>query len=47
MEAYVRNLIETVGQDGGFFLGPGVVIDQARPENIHAYLQAARQYGAC
>lgn len=45
METYVRNLIETVGQDGGFFLSPGVVVDQARPENVRAYLEAARKYG--
>ncbi len=46
VEAYVRGLIETVGQDGSFFLSPGVVIDQAKPENIHAYLRAAEKYGA-
>ncbi len=45
MEACVRTLIETVGQDGGFFLSPGVVVDQARPENVRAYLEAARKYG--
>jgi hypothetical protein len=41
----VRELIETVGQDGGYFLSPGAVLDHVRPENMHAYINAARQYG--
>jgi hypothetical protein len=45
MEAYTRNLIETVGQDGSFFLAPGAGIDNARPENLHAYINTARKYG--
>ncbi len=45
MEDYVRGLVETVGQDGGFFLAPGIVLDHARPENIHTFLRAARAYG--
>jgi uroporphyrinogen-III decarboxylase len=45
MEAYVKNLIATVGQDGGYFLTPGAVVDNAQPENVHAYLRAAREYG--
>ena len=45
MEDYVKNLIDTVGQDGGYFLSPGAVVDDAEPENVHAYLKAAREYG--
>ncbi len=45
MEAYTRNLIENIGQDGSFFLAPGAGIDNARPENLHAYIDTARKYG--
>jgi len=41
----VRTLIESVGQDGGYFLSPGAVLDNVRPENMHAYLDAVREYG--
>lgn len=45
MEEYIRNLIETVGQDGGYFLSPGAVIDHARPEIMHTYINTPREYG--
>ncbi len=42
---YSRKLIETVGNDGGFFLSPGADIDMARAENVHAFIDGAREYG--
>jgi hypothetical protein len=45
MEEHVKNLIATVGQDGGYFVTPGAVVDDATPENVHAYLRAGREYG--
>jgi len=45
IEDYAKNLIDTVGQDGGYFLSPGAVIDQARPENLKAFINVAREYG--
>jgi hypothetical protein len=45
MEEFVKDLIATVGQDGGYFLTPGAVVDDAEPENVHAYLKAGREYG--
>ena len=42
---YCKNLIDTVGQDGGYFLSPGADIDIATPENMHALIDAAREYG--
>jgi hypothetical protein len=45
MTEAVRTLIETVGQDGGYFLSPGAVLDHVRPENMRAYISAAREYG--
>ncbi|MDX1412586.1 MAG: uroporphyrinogen decarboxylase family protein [Candidatus Promineifilaceae bacterium] len=46
MDDYIRELIESVGSDGGYFLSPGAVLDNVRPENMHAYVNAARKYGA-
>jgi len=45
MADHVKMLIDTVGGDGGYFLSPGAVIDHARPENMHAYIDTAREYG--
>lgn len=45
IEDTVRNLIETVGQDGGYFLSPGAVLDHVRPENMHAYINAPWKHG--
>ena len=42
---YCKNLIETVGQDGGYFLAPGADIDVAKEENVRAFIEAAREYG--
>ncbi len=42
---YCKNLIETVGQDGGYFLAPGADIDVAKEENVRALIDAAREYG--
>jgi uroporphyrinogen-III decarboxylase len=43
---YARKLIDTVGKGGGFILGNGTVIEDAKPENIHAIVDAAKEYGA-
>jgi len=45
IEDYVKNLIDTVGQDGGFFVGPGADIDMATPENMHALIDTVKKYG--
>lgn len=42
---YIENLIDTVGQDGGYFLSPGAVVDHAKPENLHAFIETAHEYG--
>lgn len=42
---YCKNLIDTVGQDGGYFLAPGADIDVAKEENVRALIEAAREYG--
>jgi len=45
MEDAVKRLIDTAGPGGGYFIAPGVVIDDAETANVHAYLKAAKEYG--
>ncbi len=45
VKKYCRNLIETVGADGGYILSPGAYPDNPKLENIKAMVEAAREYG--
>ena len=45
VDTYCKNLVETCAPGGGFFLAPGAVIDQAKPENMHAFLRSTKKYG--
>jgi uroporphyrinogen-III decarboxylase len=45
IKEYCKNLIETVGKDGGYFLAPGADIDMATAENMHALIDSAREFG--
>lgn len=45
VQAYVKCLIDEVAVDGGFILSTGAVLDDARPENLHAMIDTAREYG--
>ncbi len=42
---YVKKLIDTVGQGGGFIVGNGAFFDEAKPENVKAMVDTAREYG--
>lgn len=42
---HCNDLIEYCGKDGGFWLSSGAIVDQAKPENIHALIEAAKEYG--
>ncbi len=42
---YCKRLIDDCAPDGGFILGPGAVVDEAKPENLHAMIDTAREYG--
>ena len=46
VEEYAKNLIETIGKDGGFILGNGSVLDEAPSENVKAMFEAGRKYGS-
>jgi hypothetical protein len=42
---YVKFLIETVGKDGGLIIGNGAFFDEAKPENVKAMVDAAKEFG--
>ncbi|GEA13882.1 MAG: hypothetical protein PWR22_508 [Moorella sp. (in: firmicutes)] len=42
---YCKQLIKIAGKNGGFILSSGAVIDDIRPENMHALIASAREYG--
>ena len=45
MVAYTANLIDTAGKGGGYILDIGAVADDGRPENLHAMIKTAKEYG--
>jgi len=42
---YVKKLIDTAGKGGGFILGNGAFFDHAKPENVKAMVDFAKEYG--
>lgn len=46
VEKYVKQLVTDVASDGGFILGTGIVLDEARPDNVKAMIVAGKRYGA-
>ncbi|MFA5308851.1 MAG: uroporphyrinogen decarboxylase family protein [Dehalococcoidales bacterium] len=45
VKEYCRKLIETCGKGGGYILSGGAQVDNGKPENVRAMLEAAREYG--
>ncbi len=41
----VKKLIDEVGQDGGYILSTGAVLDDAEAANLHALIDAGKEYG--
>jgi uroporphyrinogen-III decarboxylase len=41
----VKSLIDEVGQDGGYILSNGAVLNEAKAENLHMLIDFAREYG--
>jgi uroporphyrinogen-III decarboxylase len=37
--------LDDVAGDGGYFLSNGAVLDEANPENVHAMVETAKEYG--
>jgi hypothetical protein len=42
---YCRKLIETCGKGGGYILAGGAQVDNGKPENVRAMLDAAKEFG--
>jgi len=42
---YCKNLIDTVGKDGGFILSPRSSTDEVKPENLKAMIDFTHEYG--
>jgi uroporphyrinogen-III decarboxylase len=45
MKQCCRKLIEDCGPGGGYVLTGGTAVTEAKPENLRAFMQAAREYG--
>ena len=45
VKEYAKKLIDTVGKGGGYILGNGTVIDNAKPENVKAMVDFTKEYG--
>jgi hypothetical protein len=45
VKAYVKNLIDTVGKDGGYIMANGAVINEGKPENLKAMIDFTKEYG--
>ncbi len=42
---YTKNLIDTVGKDGGYIMANGAFFDEAKPENVKAMVELTKEYG--
>jgi len=42
---YCKKLIDVVGKDGGYILGPRSSTDEVKPENLKAMIEFTREYG--
>ncbi len=45
VKKYCKWLIDVVGKDGGFVMGPGSVVDEVKLENLTAMIDFTREYG--
>ncbi len=42
---YAKKLIDSAGKGGGFIMSNGAFFDEAKPENVHAMTDTAKEYG--
>jgi uroporphyrinogen-III decarboxylase len=45
IKEYVKKIIDTCAKGGGFIVSNGAFFDQAKPENVKAMVDAAKEYG--
>ena len=46
MRAYCRQLIDTVGRDGGYIMSAAGSAEDAKVENVKAMIDFVKEYGA-
>jgi len=45
VKEYCRKLIEICGEGGGYILAGGSGVEKLNPDNLHAFMEAAKEYG--
>jgi hypothetical protein len=40
-----KQLIDNVGKDGGYIMGPKSIMDEAKPELVQVWMQFTKEYG--
>ena len=45
VKAQAKTLIDVVGKDGGFIMGPKSVLDEAKPELVKVWIDFTKEYG--
>jgi uroporphyrinogen-III decarboxylase len=45
VKEHVKRLIDDVGQDGGYILSTGALVDDAQAANLHALIDTGKEYG--
>lgn len=45
VKAYAKTLIDVVGKDGGFIMGPKSAMDEANPELVKVWFDFTKEYG--
>jgi uroporphyrinogen-III decarboxylase len=45
VKSYCKNMIDTIGKDGGFIMCTRTVLDDAKPENVRTWIDFTKEYG--
>jgi len=45
VKEHAKRLLDDVAGDGGYFMSNGAVLDEAKPENLHALIDTVKEYG--
>ena len=45
VKAYLKELIDVVGEHGGLIVDSGAILDEAKPENLKAMVDFTKEYG--
>jgi len=44
VKTHTRQLLDDLAGDGGYYMVNGAVLDEAKPENLHAYIDTVKSY---